>query len=100
MKRSCLILLSSAASAIALAVPGVAQAGWTWSDGAAGVDGWTWSDSAAQPTAATADPSPDGWSWGEADAAPADPTVATDPALATDPSGWSWGGEAAPAPAP
>ena len=58
VKRSCLILICSAASALALALPGIARAegtdGWTWNDGAAAADGWTWTDSSA---------SPDGWTW-------------------------------------
>jgi hypothetical protein len=72
VKRSCLILFGTAASAIALALPGIARAetgdgwtwtdGWTWSDGAAVTDGWTWSDGAAAP---------DGWTWdGAAEQAP------------------------------
>ena len=85
MKRSCLILCSSAATVLALALPGVGLAdsstdGWSWT----GTDGWSW-------TGESTTPAPDGWSWGGGEAATADPAPA--------PDGWSWGGdspEAAP----
>ena len=85
VKRSCLILCSSAATVLALALPGVGLAdsstdGWSWT----GTDGWSW-------TGESTTPAPDGWSWGGGEAATADPAPA--------PDGWSWGGdspEAAP----
>ena len=75
MKRSCLILCSSAASVLALALPGVGLAdestdGWSWNDGAAATtDGWTW-------TGDSSNPSPAGWSWGDGDVAEGSPTDA------------------------
>jgi hypothetical protein len=59
VKRSCLILCGTAATVVALALPGLARAdqsidGWSWNDGAAAV-----SDSGANT------PMPDGWSWGD-----------------------------------
>jgi hypothetical protein len=78
VKRSCLILFGTAASAIALALPGIARAetgdGWTWTDGAAVTDGWTWTDGAAVT---------DGWTWSDGAAAP---------------DGWTWDGAAEQAP--
>jgi hypothetical protein len=58
--------LGTAATAVALAVPGVANAGWSWNDGAQVTpDGWSWTGDSATST--------DGWSWGGdgTDAAPA-----------------------------
>jgi hypothetical protein len=60
VRRSCLILCGTAASVVALALPGLARAdegteGWSWNDGAALV-----ADNGAHS------PSPDGWSWGDA----------------------------------
>jgi hypothetical protein len=77
LKRSFLILCSSAACAVALALPGVASAGWSWN----GTDGWTW-------TGDSAGPAPEGWSWGDESVAPADPSPSGDQ---TSPDGWSWG---------
>ena len=68
MKKSCLILFGTAATAVTLALPGVARA----------------------------DSSIDGWSWGETSAAVSDQgAVASDPAISGNPSidGWSWGDE-------
>jgi hypothetical protein len=77
VKRSCLILCGTAASVVALALPGVGLAdstdGWSWS----GTDGWSW-------TGESSNPSPDGWSWGDGEAA-----------IQPPPDGWSWGEEAA-----
>jgi hypothetical protein len=73
--------MSSAAAALALALPGVASAGWTWNDGTPAIDGWTWNDGT---------PSIDGWSWNDAMAAPA---VGSE----ISPAGWSWSGEEATA---
>jgi hypothetical protein len=90
LKRSCLIFCSSAASALALALPGVGLAdsstdGWSWNGGS--TDGWSW-------TGESSDPSPDGWSWGDGEAAVGPDPAAGQPA----PDGWSWGeADAAPA---
>jgi len=58
-------LLSLVALVLALALPAVAPAGWTW-DGSDATqpapDGWTW-DENAPPS-----PQPDGWTWDEASA--------------------------------
>jgi hypothetical protein len=79
LKRSYLIVCGTAASVLALALPGVGLAdstdGWSWS----GTDGWSW-------TGESRNPSPDGWSWGDGEAA-----------IQPAPDGWSWGEEAAPA---
>jgi hypothetical protein len=59
VKRSCLILCSTAASVVVLALPGLARAestdGWSWNDGAAAV-----ANSSAGGNASV-----DGWSWGD-----------------------------------
>jgi hypothetical protein len=62
LKRSCNILLGTAALVVALAAPGIARAdessdGWSWGDNSVSVDGWSWSDESA--------PAPDGWTWTE-----------------------------------
>jgi hypothetical protein len=67
LKRSCLILGSTVASVIALALPGVGLAdttdGWSWGGGS--TDGWSW-------TGDSSNPAPDGWSWGgDTESAPA-----------------------------
>jgi hypothetical protein len=66
VKRSC-IIVSTAVAALALAVPGVARAGWSWGDDAAPTtdsstapapDGWSWGGESTQARQ-------DGWTWGE-----------------------------------
>ena len=59
VKRSCLILLGTAATAVTLALPGIARAGFS-------TDGWSWgNDSAAAVAAPGHNLSTDGWSWGD-----------------------------------
>jgi hypothetical protein len=59
VKRSCLILCSTAVSAVALALPGFARAestdGWSWNGESAAIV-----DSGVGYTASV-----DGWSWGD-----------------------------------
>ena len=69
VKRSCLILFGTAATAVTLALPGVARAD-------SSTDGWSWGEApaaasvadqgpAASDTATSGNPSTDGWSWGD-----------------------------------
>jgi hypothetical protein len=77
VKRSC-IIVATAVAALALAVPGVARAGWSWNEGAPAPDGWSWGEDAAPTTDSSTAPAPDGWSWGgESTQAQQD--------------GWTWG---------
>jgi hypothetical protein len=58
VKRSCLIVLGTAATVVTLALPGVVRAHFS-------TDGWSWNDSAAAASASGGNLSIDGWSWGD-----------------------------------
>lgn len=58
MKRSCLILLGTAATAVTLALPSIARADFS-------TDGWSWGESATAVSAPGGNLSIDGWSWGD-----------------------------------
>jgi len=58
VKRSCLILLGTAATAVTLALPSIAGVGFS-------TDGWSWGEGAAAVAAPGHNLSTDGWSWGD-----------------------------------